>query len=149
MSLRLQTVTKQYTVGSERITALNAISMDIPNGEFVVILGPSGSGKTTLLNLVGGLESVDSGQILVDDQDVTELSETALVNYRRYQVGLVFQFFNLLPSLTALENVALAAQLVGHQGRDSRQMLEWVGLGERLGHYPGQLSGGQQQRVAI
>jgi putative ABC transport system ATP-binding protein len=102
-----------------------------------------------LLNLIGGLEAADSGRIEVDGQDVTRLTEPDLMRYRRYKVGLVFQFFNLIPSLTALENVALAAQLVGAQARDPRQVLEWVGLGDKIDRYPGQLSGGQQQRVAI
>ncbi len=149
MSLHLEALTKHYQVGSERIVALWGVTLEIPSGEFVVILGPSGSGKTTLLNLIGGLEAADSGRIEVDGQDVTHLTETDLMRYRRYKVGLVFQFFNLIPSLTALENVALAAQLVGAQARDPLQVLEWVGLEDKVNRYPGQLSGGQQQRVAI
>lgn len=149
MSLHLEDLTKHYQVGTERIVALGGVTLEIPSGEFVVVLGPSGSGKTTLLNLIGGLEAADSGRIEVDGQDVTRLTETDLMRYRRYKVGLVFQFFNLIPSLTALENVALAAQLVGPQARDSRQVLEWVGLKDKTDRYPGQLSGGQQQRVAI
>ncbi len=149
MSLQLDAVRKSYTVGSVKVTALNDVTLDVPTGEFVIILGPSGSGKTTLLNLIGGLEAADDGQIRVDGADITRLPEAGLMRYRRFKVGLVFQFFNLIPSLTALENVALAAQLVNSQQRDPRQMLEWVGLGDRLDHYPGQLSGGQQQRVAI
>ncbi len=149
MSLQLDAVRKGYTVGSVKVTALNDVTLDVPTGEFVIILGPSGSGKTTLLNLIGGLEAADDGQIRVDGEDITRLPEAGLMRYRRFKVGLVFQFFNLIPSLTALENVALAAQLVNSQQRDPRQVLAWVGLGDRLDHYPGQLSGGQQQRVAI
>jgi putative ABC transport system ATP-binding protein len=149
MTVTLTSITKHYRVGSVQVTALNGVTLDIQTGEFVVILGPSGSGKTTLLNLIGGLEAPDGGQLCVDEQDITHLAEPGLMRYRRQQVGLVFQFFNLIPSLTALENVALAAQLVAGRCRDPRQMLEWVGLGDKLDHYPGQLSGGEQQRVAI
>ncbi len=149
MTVTLTSITKHYRVGSVQVTALNGVTLDIQTGEFVVILGPSGSGKTTLLNLIGGLEAPDGGQLCVDEQDIAHLSEPGLMRYRRHQVGLVFQFFNLIPSLTALENVALAAQLVAGRCRDPRQMLEWVGLGDKLDHYPGQLSGGEQQRVAI
>jgi putative ABC transport system ATP-binding protein len=149
MTLNLTSVTKHYKVGNVQVTALNGATLEINTGELVVILGPSGSGKTTLLNLVGGLETADSGQICVDGQDITHLAEPDLMRYRRYKVGLVFQFFNLIPSLTALENVTLAAQLVEGRQRDPRQVLDWVGLSDKLDNYPGQLSGGQQQRVAI
>ncbi len=149
MTVNLSGVSKHYPIGGGQVTALSEVTLSIHAGEFVVILGPSGSGKTTLLNLIGGLEAANQGHICVDDQDITCLPEMALMRYRRYKVGLMFQFFNLIPSLTALENVALAAQLVEGQQRDPRQMLEWVGLGDKLNHYPGQLSGGQQQRVAI
>jgi putative ABC transport system ATP-binding protein len=149
MAVSLTSITKHYMVGSVQVTALSGVTLNIQTGEFVVILGPSGSGKTTLLNLMGGLEAPDGGRLCVDDQDITHLSEPGLMRYRRYTVSLVFQFFNLIPSLTALENVALAAQLVAGRCRDPRQMLEWVGLSDKLDHYPGQLSGGEQQRVAI
>jgi putative ABC transport system ATP-binding protein len=149
MGLKLEAVTKRYQIGNIHITALNGVTVDIHSGEFVIILGPSGSGKTTLLNLIGGLEAADGGCITVDEQDITRLPERELVSYRRYKVGLVFQFFNLIPSLSAQENVAMAAQLVGQQQRSPREMLEWVGLSDKLDRYPGQLSGGQQQRVAI
>jgi putative ABC transport system ATP-binding protein len=114
-----------------------------------VILGPSGSGKTTLLNLLGGLEAADAGAIVVGGQDVTQLTEAALTRYRRHKVGFIFQFFNLLPTLTALENVDMAAEMAGADAHDPREVLEMVGLGDRMDHYPGQLSGGQQQRVAV
>lgn len=147
--ISLADVTKRYTIGSEVVTAVDGISIDIPPGEFVVILGPSGSGKTTLLNLLGGLEGIDGGTILVDGQDITGMAEMALTRYRRYKIGFIFQFFNLLPTLTALENVDMAAEMVGSNAYDPHDMLDRVGLGDRIGHYPGQLSGGQQQRVAI
>lgn len=149
MAITLNNVSKRYTVGAVQVTALDGVDLHIESGEFVVILGPSGSGKTTLLNLIGGLEAADNGKISIDNKEVTQLSEAGLMTYRRFKVGLVFQFFNLIPSLTALENVSLAAQLVNGQYRDPRQMLEWVGLGDKVDRYPGQLSGGEQQRIAI
>lgn len=147
--IQLTGVRKSYTLGGEEIQALKNVSFTVPKGEFVVIEGPSGSGKTTLLNLIGGLEPADSGSVVVADRDVAGLDERALTDYRRHQVGLVFQFFNLIPSLTALENVRFAAELVGDQAGSPEEMLRQVGLGDRMHHYPGQLSGGQQQRVAI
>ena len=147
--VQLQGIRKSYSLGGEAIHALNNVDLDIPKGEFIVIEGPSGSGKTTFLNLIGGLEPADSGTITVDGQDITRLSEHDLTQYRRRKVGLVFQFFNLIPTLTALENVRFAAELVGDQAGDPAEVLNQVGLGDRLHHYPGQLSGGQQQRVAI
>ncbi|MBM7845958.1 ABC transporter ATP-binding protein [Herpetosiphon giganteus] len=147
--IELQAVEKAYTLGGETVRAAKGINLTIEQGEFVVILGPSGSGKTTLLNLLGGLEKPDTGKILVDGQDIAALGETKLSDYRRTNVGLIFQFFNLFPTLSALENVNFAAELVGKQARKPVEMLEAVGLGSRLNHYPGQLSGGQQQRVAI
>jgi putative ABC transport system ATP-binding protein len=147
--IELNRVGKAYTLGGETIHALRDLTLHIPRGEFVVIEGPSGSGKTTLLNLIGGLERLDSGQLTVDGQTVAALDEHALTAYRRRKIGLVFQFFNLIPTLTALENVRFAAELVPDQAADPAEMLAMVGLGDRLHHYPGQLSGGQQQRVAI
>jgi putative ABC transport system ATP-binding protein len=145
----MSSVSKQYNSGAMPIMALNNVTLTIETGEFVVVLGPSGSGKTTLLNLIGGLETPDSGQICIEGQDIAHLSETALGHYRRHKVGLVFQFFNLVDSLTALENVALAADLVNGQHISPKKVLDWVGLGDKIDRYPGQLSGGQQQRVAI
>lgn len=149
----LRDVRKTYRTGQNVITALDGISLAIRAGEFTVVLGPSGSGKTTLLNILGGLESPDSGQVQVGEQDVAHLRNSKLTHYRRHEVGFVFQFFNLLPTLTALENVALAAEMRGndHGGRslDPAATLTRVGLGDRTDHYPGQLSGGQQQRVAV
>jgi putative ABC transport system ATP-binding protein len=145
----LRDVRKTYRMGSSVITALDGISLDIQAGEFAVVLGPSGSGKTTLLNILGGLESPDSGTVTMDGEPIAHLSEAKLTLYRRRKVGFVFQFFNLLPTLTALENVALSAEMGDGGGLDPAEMLGRVGLGDRVDHYPGQLSGGQQQRVAV
>jgi putative ABC transport system ATP-binding protein len=145
----LRDVRKTYRMGADTINALDGVSFEIEAGEFVVVLGPSGSGKTTLLNILGGLESPDEGEVLVAGEPVGRLSERALTRYRRRQVGFVFQFFNLLPTLTALENVALSAEMADGRGHAPAEMLERVGLGDRMNHYPGQLSGGQQQRVAV
>jgi putative ABC transport system ATP-binding protein len=144
----LKNVCKSYRMGSNTIQALNNLSLEIAQGEFVVVLGPSGSGKTTFLNILGGLEHADSGEIVVGGEAVNQMNEDTLTAYRRRKVGFVFQFFNLLPTLTALENVALTAEMT-KDGYDPRAMLEKVKLGDRADHYPGQLSGGQQQRVAI
>jgi putative ABC transport system ATP-binding protein len=135
-------------MGNNIIHALNNLSVEIEQGEFVVVLGPSGSGKTTFLNILGGLEHADSGEILVGGEAVNQMNEATLTDYRRRKVGFVFQFFNLLPTLTALENVALTAEMA-QDGYDPQAILEKVKLGDRSEHYPGQLSGGQQQRVAI
>jgi putative ABC transport system ATP-binding protein len=135
-------------MGSNTIQALNNLSLEIQQDEFVVVLGPSGSGKTTFLNLLGGLERPDSGEIVVGGELVSQMNEGALTAYRRRKVGFVFQFFNLLPTLTAQENVALTAEMAV-DGYDPRAMLDRVKLVDRADHYPGQLSGGQQQRVAI
>jgi putative ABC transport system ATP-binding protein len=145
----LRDVRKTYRMGTSLITALDGVTLDIEAGEFVVVLGPSGSGKTTLLNILGGLESPDSGEVQISDERIGSASDRALTLYRRRKVGFVFQFFNLLPTLTALENVALSAEMGNSHAHDPADMLRRVGLGERLDHYPGQLSGGQQQRVAI
>lgn len=144
----LKNVSKSYRMGGNTIRALNNLSLEIRQGEFVVMLGPSGSGKTTFLNILGGLERADSGEIIVGGEPVNQMNEDTLTTYRRHKVGFVFQFFNLLPTLTALENVALTAEMA-KDGYDPQKMLEQVKLGERADHYPGQLSGGQQQRVAI
>lgn len=146
--ISLKDVSKRYRVGNTVVRAVENLSMEIERGEFVVILGPSGSGKTTLLNLLGGLESADEGSICVDGEWVNQMDENALTLYRRRKVGFIFQFFNLLPTLTARENVALTAEMSA-DSYDPRTLLEQVKLGDRMDHYPGQLSGGQQQRVAI
>jgi putative ABC transport system ATP-binding protein len=149
--IELQDVSKAYRLGASTITALDCFSLEIEAGEFAVVLGPSGSGKTTFLNILGGLERPDSGAIRVGGEPIGGLSDGKLTAYRRQKVGFVFQFFNLLPTLTALENVMLTAEMGERRaGRsDPKDVLRRVGLGERMDHYPGQLSGGQQQRVAV
>ena len=146
--ITLKDVCKTYRVGNIVVRALDHLSIEIEQGEFVVILGPSGSGKTTFLNILGGLERADSGDIRVGQEIISQTTESALTRYRRHQVGFVFQFFNLLPTLTALENVALTAEM-GHGQYDPLTLLDQVKLRDRANSYPGQLSGGQQQRVAI
>lgn len=148
----IRDVRKTYRMGGSTITALDGVSLEIKSGELAVVLGPSGSGKTTLLNILGGLEAPDSGEVMVGDRNIAGLPDHELTLYRRHQIGFVFQFFNLLPTLTALENVAMSAEMVANNGSnpfEPADMLARVGLGERVDHYPGQLSGGQQQRVAV
>ena len=145
---RLEGVTKQYEMGDAVVYALRDVSLDIQEGQFVVLLGPSGSGKTTLLNMIGGLDVPTRGQIWVGGSEITNMNEASLTMYRRKQVGFIFQFFNLVPSLTAGENVEMVAELTGNK-RNAMPALRSVGLGDRIGHFPAQLSGGEQQRVAI
>ena len=144
----LRGATKTYGEGEIAVHALRGVDLRIWPEEFVVLLGPSGSGKTTLLNLIGGIEPPSGGGIEVSGQDVTALDEEGRTRFRRETVGFIFQFFNLIPTLTALENVQLVAELSGGPDR-SEEMLERVGLGDRLDHFPAQLSGGEQQRVAV
>jgi len=147
--IALRDVRKTYRMGTNVITALDGVSLDIEAGEFAVILGPSGSGKTTLLNILGGLEAPDSGEVVVGGENIAGLGNGSLTAYRRHKVGFIFQFFNLLPTLTAEENVSLAAEMANGRGYAPAEMLQRVGLADRIDHYPGQLSGGQQQRVAV
>ena len=139
---------KTYKVGDVEINASDGVDFEVNKGEFVVIVGPSGAGKTTILNLLGGMDKATSGQILVDGQDVAKYSERQLTQYRRDDIGFVFQFYNLVQNLTALENVELATQ-ISKNPLDVRMVLERVGLNKRLDNFPAQLSGGEQQRVAI
>ena len=141
-------ITKEYKSGETRIKALDEASFQVEKGELAVILGSSGAGKTTALNILGGMDVPTSGQILVDGNDITKYSKKQLVGYRRTDIGFVFQFYNLVPNLTALENVELAAQ-GWKDSRDAGETLEKVGLGERKNNFPAQLSGGEQQRVSI
>ena len=141
-------MSKQYEVGDAVVYALRDVSLDIQEGQFVVLLGPSGSGKTTLLNMLGGLDAPTHGRIWVGGSEITDMNEASLTMYRRKQVGFIFQFFNLVPSLTAGENVEMVAELTGNK-RNAIPALRSVGLGDRIGHFPAQLSGGEQQRVAI
>lgn len=141
-------VWKQYFMGDVTVEALRGVNLQLPAGRFVVLVGPSGSGKTTLLNLAGGLDTPTRGDLAVFGRQLSGLDEEQLTHYRRETVGFVFQMFNLVPTLTALENVRLVAQLVGRD-RLSRRLLEEVGLAERADQLPSQLSGGEQQRVSI
>jgi putative ABC transport system ATP-binding protein len=141
-------LTKTYMSGEVSVHALNDVDLDIAEGEVVVLLGPSGSGKTTLLNIMGGLDRPTSGRLLFKDLDLTGLDDRGLTNYRREHIGFVFQFYNLVPSLTAYENVALVTEIADRPMRPG-EALELVGLEERMHHFPAQLSGGEQQRVAI
>jgi putative ABC transport system ATP-binding protein len=141
-------VTKVYHMGEVDVHALRGVSLDLLESELLVLLGPSGSGKSTLLNILGGLDVPSSGTIRYRGRELTTASETELTQYRRHHVGFVFQFYNLIPSLTALENVALVTDIV-EKPMAPRDALQLVGLGERLHHFPAQLSGGEQQRVAI
>ena len=145
----MEDVRKSYSMGSTTVTALDGLSLEINQGDFAVVLGPSGSGKTTFLNVLGGLESPTSGTVRVGGEDIASFNQQKLTQYRRHQVGFIFQFFNLLPTLSAEENVAMSNEMVNGKGFDPSDMLARVGLGDRTDHYPGQLSGGQQQRVAI
>jgi putative ABC transport system ATP-binding protein len=141
-------LTKVYQMGEVRVEALRGIDFDLFAAEFVVLLGPSGSGKSTLLNILGGLDIPTSGEVIYKDHNLTTAGEAALTDYRRTHVGFVFQFYNLIPSLTARENVALVTELVARP-MTAEEALAMVGLDHRLDHFPSQLSGGEQQRVAI
>lgn len=145
---RVSDLAKVYRMGEVKVHALRGVSLDLYAGEFVVLLGPSGSGKSTLLNILGGLDRPSSGRVVYRERDLTRASEQELTEYRRFSVGFIFQFYNLIPSLTALENVAVVAE-IARKPMDPRRALGMVGLGERLDHFPAQLSGGEQQRVAI
>jgi len=147
--IRLSDVDKTFGEGELAVHALRQASVQIEGGQFVVVLGPSGSGKTTLMNVIGGIEPVTAGTITVDRHEVSGLDEAALTEYRRTDVGFVFQFFNLIPTLTALENVQLVGELVGAGEQEAIASLEAVGLAERRDRFPSLLSGGEQQRVAI
>jgi putative ABC transport system ATP-binding protein len=143
-----QGVTKVYSMGDVQVHALRGIDLELYESEFIVLLGPSGSGKSTLLNILGGLDVPTNGVVRYRQQDLTAATESALTQYRRRHVGFVFQFYNLIPSLTARENVALVTD-IGTKPLSPEEALERVGLGNRLDHFPSQLSGGEQQRVAI
>jgi putative ABC transport system ATP-binding protein len=151
--LDMRDVSKVYERGREEVRALDGVSLAFESSELAVVLGPSGSGKTTLLNLVGGLDRPTAGTIRYSGRDIASLSDGDLGRFRRDHIGFVFQFFNLIPTLTARENVEFAAELVSHDSRRVEErvgeLLKLVGLGERADHFPSQLSGGEQQRVAI
>ncbi|MEG3145143.1 ABC transporter ATP-binding protein [Sphingomonas sp. RT2P30] len=145
---RLEALTKTYGQGANAVHALRGVDLTVDEGAMVVLLGPSGSGKSTLLNILGGLDAATSGHAWFHDRDVTALDDDALTEYRRHSVGFVFQFYNLVASLTARENVALITEISDHP-MDPAEALALVGLDARLDHFPAQLSGGEQQRVAI
>ena len=143
-----ENVSKVYRMGEVEIRALDKVSFEISKGELCVIVGASGAGKTTLLNILGGMDTLTSGKVFLDGEEVSALNEKQLTAYRRYEIGFVFQFYNLVQNLTALENVELAAQICPNP-LDAAKVLEGVGLGERMNNFPTQLSGGEQQRVSI
>ncbi len=146
--LTLAGVGKEYRTGTVSVAALSDVSFELEDGEFVVILGSSGAGKTTLLNLLGGMDNATSGEIVLDGKKVTSLDKRGLTQFRRNEVGFVFQFYNLMPNLTALENVEIAVEICKDH-LDPKEVLCEVGLEERLSNFPAQLSGGEQQRVSI
>lgn len=146
--VKLENITKIYHMGEVEIRAVDGIDFSIQKGEFVVIVGPSGAGKTTVLNILGGMDTASGGRIIVDGQDITKYSERQLTGYRRDDIGFVFQFYNLIPNLTVLENVEMALQICRNP-LDARAVLKEVGLEERMDNFPAQLSGGEQQRVSI
>jgi len=149
MSLvEFKNVVKQYRMGEITINAVDDISFNIEQGEFAVVVGSSGAGKTTVLNILGGMDSVTDGVVRVDNKDITKLSDKKLIEYRRFDIGFVFQFYNLIPNLTAKENIELATQ-ISKNPLEPESVLESVGLSDRMNNFPAQLSGGEQQRVSI
>ena len=146
--LKVENLTKTYHMGEIDVHALNGVDFSVEAGEFVIVVGPSGSGKTTLLNMIGGMDTATSGRIELDGAEISSYTPKEVTYYRRYDIGFVFQFYNLVQNLNALENVELASQIC-KDPLDARETLEAVGLGHRVENFPGQLSGGEQQRVAI
>ena len=146
--VKLKNVTKIYQMGEVQIRAVDGIDFSIDKGEFVVVVGPSGAGKTTVLNILGGMDKASGGEVLVDGKDIAGYSQKQLTGYRRNDIGFVFQFYNLVPNLTALEIVELALQ-ISRNPLDAKTVMQEVGLGDRLNNFPAQLSGGEQQRVSI
>jgi len=146
--LEVEDIRREYTMGEVRVMALRGVSFSLYDGEFVVVLGPSGSGKSTMLNIIGGIDRPTSGSVRFNNKDIAKASEKELTAYRRTAVGFVFQFYNLIPNLTARENIVLSTEL-SHDPLSPDELLDNIGLGGRGGHFPPQLSGGEQQRVAI
>lgn len=146
--VELKNVYKRYQMGEVTITASNGVSFEIQKGEFVIIVGSSGAGKTTVLNMLGGMDHCDEGDIIVDGAYISQYNPKQLTQYRRYDIGFIFQFYNLVQNLTAKENVELATEICKN-GLDASEVLKQVGLGDRLNNFPSQLSGGEQQRVSI
>ena len=146
--IKFKNVKKTYTIGEKSFNALDGVSFSINRGEFVVILGPSGAGKSTLLNLLGGMDKLTSGEIIVGDQAISKFNDSKLTDYRAENVGFIFQFYNILPTLTVLENVELVDDIVKYP-KDAKEILKEVGLERHYNKFPNQLSGGEQQRVSI
>ena len=146
--IEFKNVTKGYKIGDKTYNALNNVSFSLPKGEFVCILGPSGAGKSTLLNLLGGMDTVTSGDIIIDKENISKKSDKELTSYRAENVGFIFQFYNILPTLTVLENVEIVKDIV-KKPKSAKKILKDVGLGDHLNKFPNQLSGGEQQRVSI
>ena len=146
--VEFKNMSKHYIMGSNVIKAADDVNFSIGQGEFCVVVGPSGAGKTTVLNMLGGMDQVTGGEIFVDGVKISDFNERKLTDYRRYDVGFVFQFYNLIQNLTALENVEIASEICKNP-LDARKTLEEVGLSERMSNFPAQLSGGEQQRVSI
>ena len=146
--VELKDVYKRYKMGEVTITASDGVSFEIEKGEFAVIVGASGAGKTTVLNILGGMDTCDEGQVIVDGTDIARFSEKQLIDYRRYDIGFVFQFYNLMANLTVRENVELASQIC-HDALSTEKVIAQVGLSDRIRNFPSQLSGGEQQRVSI
>ena len=146
--IEFKNVTKGYVIGDKTYNALNDISFTLPKGEFICILGPSGAGKSTLLNLLGGMDRPTSGDIIIDKENISKKSDKELTKYRAENVGFIFQFYNILPTLTVLENVEIVNDIV-KKPKSAKNILKDVGLGEHLNKFPNQLSGGEQQRVSI
>lgn len=146
--IEVENVCKEYSTGEIKIEALKNASFEVEKGEIVIIVGPSGAGKTTLLNILGGMDTLTSGRVVLDGEDISHYNAKQLTQYRRHDIGFVFQFYNLVQNLTALENVELANQICSNP-QDAETVLRDVGLGERLSNFPAQLSGGEQQRVSI
>ena len=146
--IELESVYKKYQMGEVTINALDGVSFSVEEGELCMVVGPSGAGKTTVLNILGGIDACDDGKVRVGGDLINQFNEKRLATYRRHDVGFVFQFYNLVPNLTALENVELASQ-ISNKALNPARVLERVGLGERMDNFPSQLSGGEQQRVSI
>ncbi|MBR6231290.1 MAG: ABC transporter ATP-binding protein, partial [Lachnospiraceae bacterium] len=144
----LKNVIKTYGTGDVKVNACDGIDLEIEKGEFAIIVGPSGAGKTTVLNIIGGMDTATSGEVIIDGKDISGFTKRQLIDYRRDDIGFIFQFYNLMQNLTALENVELALQIC-KDPLDAEEVIDEVGLGERANNFPAQLSGGEQQRVAI